>query len=106
IRIKGDPALSQQLEESKALFIKVDAESWEIVRELGQEEKQVEDEWQVELMGEQRAELQVVQQAHYHVFQEKQGLLLLRHMQHRITFKAALSEKEREKNINAKDKIC
>ncbi|WVZ01161.1 hypothetical protein V8G54_027230 [Vigna mungo] len=89
IKIRGDPALSRQLVEPKTLLKKVDAESWAIVWELGQVEKQVENEWQVELTGEQKAELQVVLQVHYHVFQEKQGLLPLRDMQHRIPLKDA-----------------
>ncbi|WVZ09509.1 hypothetical protein V8G54_014039, partial [Vigna mungo] len=64
-------------------------ESWAIVWKRDQVEKQVEDEWQADLTGEQGAKLQVGLQAHYHVSQEKQGLLPLRDIQHRIPLKDA-----------------
>ncbi|WVZ05061.1 hypothetical protein V8G54_018407 [Vigna mungo] len=64
-------------------------ESWAIVWKRDQVEKQVEDEWQADLTGEQGSELQLGLQAHYHVFQEKQGLLPLRDIQHRIPLKDA-----------------
>ncbi|WVZ14401.1 hypothetical protein V8G54_011967 [Vigna mungo] len=85
IRISGHQAVSRQLVESKLTNV----ESWAIVWKRDQVEKQVEDEWQAELTGEQGAELQVGLQANYHVFQEKQGLLPLRDIQHRIPLKDA-----------------
>ncbi|WVZ11534.1 hypothetical protein V8G54_016064 [Vigna mungo] len=60
IRIIGHQVVSLQLVESKLTNV----ESWAI-----------------------GAELQVGLQAHYHVFQEKQGLLPLRNIQHRILLK-------------------
>ncbi|XP_022640232.1 uncharacterized protein LOC111242233 [Vigna radiata var. radiata] len=56
IRISGHQVVSRQLVESKLINV----EAWAIVWKRDQVGKQVEDEWQADLTGEQGAELQVV----------------------------------------------
>lgn len=65
----------------------MDVDSWDLVWELSLVEKRVEDEWHSDLTENQRAELHVVLQAQYHVFQENQGLPPFRDLQHRISLK-------------------
>lgn len=45
-----------------------------LVWDLGLVEQEVDDEWSDDLIGEQKAELETVLQAHYRVFQERQSL--------------------------------
>ncbi|XP_047166306.1 uncharacterized protein LOC124835425 [Vigna umbellata] len=98
--VKGDPALSRQLVEPKALWKLVDAESWVLVWDLGLVEQEGCGEWTGDLTGEQRAELKTVLQAHYGVFQERESLPPPRDTKHpyRIkfeTWKSGLIERKK-----------
>ncbi|XP_047176306.1 uncharacterized protein LOC124843572 [Vigna umbellata] len=98
VMIQGDPALPRQLVEPQALLKLTDAESWVMVWDRGQVEKEVDGEGPVDLTGEQKAE--AVLQAHYRVFQEVQGLPPPRDTKHpyRIkfeTWKLGLIERQK-----------
>lgn len=68
VLIKGDPALSCQLVEPKALLKMVYADSWVLVWELGVVEQETGDDMTEELAEKQKVELRAVLQSHYHVF--------------------------------------
>lgn len=52
VMVKGDPTLSKQLVEPKALLKLADAKSWILVWVLGQVEQEGNGEWTNELTGE------------------------------------------------------
>ncbi|XP_017423450.1 RHOMBOID-like protein 2 [Vigna angularis] len=111
--VKGDPTLSRQLVEPKALLKLVDAESWVLMWDVGLVEQEGCDEWTRDLTREQQAELKTVLQAHYgvlqahyRVFQEVQGLPPPRDTKHpyRIKFEIEkLGLIERQKIMARRD---
>ncbi|WVZ18213.1 hypothetical protein V8G54_005535 [Vigna mungo] len=99
IQIRGDPALTRQLVKPKSILKVVDADSWVLVwnlcevekeenREWGADSTDVQrHEWETDLTGEQRRELDSVLQAHSRIFCDMQGLPSTRRKEYRIQLK-------------------